>query len=728
MTSAATHAMSVFLMTLASSAARSIGLAAVVAAALAAFRTKDVRIKLFAWKGVLVTALAMPVLMAITPGIRVAVPLPGLAEPNTSASTPVPSPPVADNALRPSLPETAPATSSRSTRTRQHAASVPSLVRTGSETPAVSAVAKPSAPARREIPWLAIIFTAYLAIALAHFVRVGLGIHLSRKLVHLSKAIDDPQVLDPLVLASDAAGLRAIPRLAESEAVAVPVVIGVGKPTILLSAGWRDWDADELAAVLTHEVSHVARRDALALGLALIHRAIFWFSPLGWWLERHLAGLAEQASDEAALAGGMDRTRYAEALLGFFAELEGGERRVWWQAVSMAKAGQAEKRVDRILAWRGAMSNRWKKSLAIAFVALGVPLVVLAAAVRLAPYHVPAPPARAPAPAQNSDAAQAPPATPAPPAAPQSDAESEAPGVFVVPPIPPIPPLHVEVPRINLDVPSVHLDVPPLHVNVPPVNLQIPPIHVETLMLPSRNGVEVPSVAFSTNGDWNLYGRWPGAYFVGRYYDWGPRFAIVTHDSDELTLSGDRDDAEHARELKKKIPGDFIWFERDEKSYIISDPATVTRAKQLWQPEEGLAKQQKDLSKQQEDLARQAEDAAKKIDDMKIKVPDLTTELQKFEEAMKKLNAEGGTMNQIGDLQRQMEEIQRELGEVESNAAREQGAWGRQQGEWGRKMGELGRQQGELARREVQLSRDAARQMRDLLDDAVAKGLAKPEE
>jgi hypothetical protein len=42
-------------------------------------------------------------------------------------------------------------------------------------------------------------------------------------------------------------------------------------------------------------------------------------------------------------------------------------------------------------------------------------------------------------------------------------------------------------------------------------------------------------------------------------------------------------------------------------------------------------------------------------------------------------------------------------------------------------MGELGRQQGELGRKQAQLSREASRQMRQLLDDAVAKGLAKPE-
>ncbi len=713
-----TPAMSVFLMTLASAAARSIALAAVVAGALAAFRTKSVRVRLFAWKAVLLTALAMPALMAITPAIRVAVPLPSLPERSGSASTPAQSPPVADTALTPPISQTASAILNRT-----HRAPAPNLAQRPAETPSGSTVVvAPPAPGRREIPWLAIIFAVYVAIALAHFFRVGLGIRLSCRLVRLSSPIDDPRALELLALASEAAGSRAIPWLAESEAVGVPVVIGVRKPTILLSAGWRDWDADELAAVLAHEASHVARRDVLAQGLALIHRAIFWFSPLGWWLERHLADLAEQAGDEAALAGGINRTRYAEALLGFFAELEAGEKRVWWQAVSMAKTGQAEKRVDRILAWRGAMSNRWKKSLAIALLVLGVPLVALLAAVRLAAYHVQAPPAPTapPPPAQNSDAAQAPPVTPTPPPAAQSEAGPED-RVLV---IPPIPPLHVEVPPIHVDIPPVHVDVPPVHVDVPPVNVQIPQIHIETRMLPSQE----PSVTFSTNGDWNFDSRPPGAYFVGRYEDWGPRFAIVTHDSDQLTMSGDRNDAEHARELKKKIPGDFIWFEQDEKSYIISDPATVARAKQLWQPEEDLAKQQKDLQKQQEDLATQAEDAAKKIEEMKIKVPDLTAELQKFEAAMKKLSAEGGTMNEIGDLQRQMGELQRELGRVESKAEQEKAAGGLRQGEWSLKMGELGREQGELARKEMELLRDAARQMRDLLDDAVAKGLAKPQE
>jgi hypothetical protein len=90
----------------------------------------------------------------------------------------------------------------------------------------------------------------------------------------------------------------------------------------------------------------------------------------------------------------------------------------------------------------------------------------------------------------------------------------------------------------------------------------------------------------------------------GYYYDWGPRFAIVPKDSDSMAMSGSQEDAEHARSLRSKIPGDFIWFERDEKSYIIRDQATIDRAKKLWQPQQDLGKTQETYAKQQEDLRK----------------------------------------------------------------------------------------------------------------------------
>jgi hypothetical protein len=45
----------------------------------------------------------------------------------------------------------------------------------------------------------------------------------------------------------------------------------------------------------------------------------------------------------------------------------------------------------------------------------------------------------------------------------------------------------------------------------------------------------------------------------------------------------------------------------------------------------------------------------------------------------------------------------------------------------GEKQGKLGEQQGGLGRQQEELARQASRQMHQLLDEAIAKGTARPE-
>ena len=47
-----------------------------------------------------------------------------------------------------------------------------------------------------------------------------------------------------------------------------------------------------------------------------LNRAVFWFHPLAWWLERRLSALSEEACDAAVLARGHDPFAYSEYLLG----------------------------------------------------------------------------------------------------------------------------------------------------------------------------------------------------------------------------------------------------------------------------------------------------------------------------------------------------------------------------------------------------------------------------
>jgi beta-lactamase regulating signal transducer with metallopeptidase domain len=656
-------------------AARSLALGLLAALALAALRVKSISVKLLVWRGLLVAALAMPVLAGLVPAVRLPVPVPNSRAPGAAQAS-VPGPAV---------------TLTKASQISGPPSNGPRKMARASQSARLSEASQK--PPRRSppIPWPIVLAAVYLAVAILLLARVFVGWRWGQRLQLASTPIADPSALRDLDACARAAELRTTPRLADSEILSVPVTLGARNPVILLPADWREWGEGELGAVLAHEVSHVGRRDALVERLALIHRAVFWFSPLAWWLERQLADLAEQASDEAALAAGADRSRYAETLLGFFAALEASSARAWWQGVSMAKAGQAEKRVDRILAWRGVMSNRLKKSLVVMLASVAAPAVVLMAAVHPAVYNfqepaLPSAPRQEPAPPREP--------TPPPPLARAAvGARPARQTLAAVPAIPTVPALTGVRPHAPL-APSAP---------VPPDQEQ--------------------STA-TKDSDTTITDRITGRYDRD---DWGGRFVIVTKDSHAVTMSGTEEDARHARSLRSKIPGDFIWFERDEKSYIIRDQATVDRAKKFWEPEEELSKKQEELGKQQEALGKQQEELGEKMEAIRVKIPDLTAEMQKLEARMKQLSTNGGTVEEIGDLQGEIGELQSRIGEIQSDAGREQGELGRQQGELGRQQGALGRQQGELGRQQGELSRRATRQMQQLLNDALDRGLAQPE-
>lgn len=123
-------------------------------------------------------------------------------------------------------------------------------------------------------------------------------------------------------LAIGTARMRALAREARvvngrrtSPLIATPYTVGMLKPEILLPEAWERWPAERLEAVLEHERAHVRRRDPLVQWLALLNRAVFWFHPLAWWLERRLAALAEEACDAAVLARGHAPEAYTGLLL-----------------------------------------------------------------------------------------------------------------------------------------------------------------------------------------------------------------------------------------------------------------------------------------------------------------------------------------------------------------------------------------------------------------------------
>jgi beta-lactamase regulating signal transducer with metallopeptidase domain len=253
--------------------------------------------------------------------------------------------------------------------------------------PAPLSMPTPASRVARLAPFIASITTPIALVSLyligvaVLLFRVGLGMLVSGRLKRSAQPIDDERALDRLRVHLATCGLTHAPRLAETPRLFVPITMLVFQPVILLPCTWREWDAATLDAVLVHELSHVARRDALTQRLSLLYRAVFWCNPLSWWLHRRLTDLAEHASDEAALASGADQTEYAETLLGFFSLIDKGSRRADWH-VAMARGAGAERRVDRIFAWTAGTSIKLRTSIVIAMIMVAAPIAMFAAAVR----------------------------------------------------------------------------------------------------------------------------------------------------------------------------------------------------------------------------------------------------------------------------------------------------------------------------------------------------------
>jgi len=130
-------------------------------------------------------------------------------------------------------------------------------------------------------------------------------------------------------------------RLRSNTWIGAPVTIG---SHVLLPAECVNWDARRRRAVLEHQAAHVARGDFYVQLLSQIHRSVFWFSPLAWWLHRQLTALSELASDDAAIATLGDRPSYA-AILRDIARLP----RISFMGVAMARPATARQRIARLM-------------------------------------------------------------------------------------------------------------------------------------------------------------------------------------------------------------------------------------------------------------------------------------------------------------------------------------------------------------------------------------------
>lgn len=179
-----------------------------------------------------------------------------------------------------------------------------------------------------KLDWRKVGSAIYLVVAASLLLRLVIGIVLTWKLCRAAVAV--------------CADWTARHDVRASALLAAPVSFA---STILLPPNYASWDAVQRDAVMAHEGWHVRHGDFYLLLLAAINRALFWFSPLAWWLNKRIGYLAEARSDAAAIAGIKDRVRYAEILVAF-----GGRVSPKMAGLAMAGTATVPRRVEHILA------------------------------------------------------------------------------------------------------------------------------------------------------------------------------------------------------------------------------------------------------------------------------------------------------------------------------------------------------------------------------------------
>jgi hypothetical protein len=350
---------------LAESALRSIALGGAVGFGLMLLRVCSPQLRMTAWTGVLVAALAMP---ALTPWMRLTLPpsyshdLGEIAWPHLPSL----SMPSATPAVRHDLP-------------REEAHDI--LLDTPHETPRQTPRQIPPGAGWHIIYWRAWATAAYALVAGVMVLRLLMGWLLMGRVARAARPASNRWAAGADVRVSDV--------------VRVPLTFA---STILLPSSSAGWSARKLQAVMLHEGAHVAHGDSYVLLLAAVHRAAFWFNPLAWWLADHLADLAEMVSDDTAIAGLNDRNGYADTLLDVATNAK-----LLPPGLAMARPGTVRRRVARVLA----MTEQPERIRAGARAAIAAAIIPLAAlsAVTVARGNPPADAAR-PSVAQTDPAAR----------------------------------------------------------------------------------------------------------------------------------------------------------------------------------------------------------------------------------------------------------------------------------------------------------------------------------
>ncbi len=164
--------------------------------------------------------------------------------------------------------------------------------------------------------WLVPTVATYAICVVVMLARLALGLAGGLGLRRAAKVVSDSELLSLVAKHATDLGLSWTPAVAWCEQVAVPTVVGVLRPMVLLPVSLSTGlTPEQLSVMLTHELAHIRRYDHFVNLLQRLVEAILFFHPAVWCLSRWMRLEREHCCDDLVVRLGGSRVTYADSLL-----------------------------------------------------------------------------------------------------------------------------------------------------------------------------------------------------------------------------------------------------------------------------------------------------------------------------------------------------------------------------------------------------------------------------
>jgi beta-lactamase regulating signal transducer with metallopeptidase domain/5-hydroxyisourate hydrolase-like protein (transthyretin family) len=176
--------------------------------------------------------------------------------------------------------------------------------------------AEPSKPVNGRPGWTAWGALLWLAGATLMIGRAGFQVAGAERLRRSSHPLEDSRIAELLKEARNAIGLARNVRMAVTDKLTSPAVVGVLVPTLILPLSLvSTLSHEQIRFILLHELAHIRRGDYFANLFQLFVEALLFFNPAVWWISRQVRVEREACCDALAIELSGAPADYARTLV-----------------------------------------------------------------------------------------------------------------------------------------------------------------------------------------------------------------------------------------------------------------------------------------------------------------------------------------------------------------------------------------------------------------------------